>query len=241
MSGFHIGIGSYLSLTVGGQCHELAASNPGLKQLLVGAVGFPFATLMTTTSGGEIFTGDIFFIGSALVEGFVNVRCFIRFLAVTFIGNFIGGLTMAMLATVAATLPAKVPIAAAVAKTSLSFQSAFVRGILCSTLICMAAYNGNSGQSFADKALGIFFPISAFVSLGLENSVSNMFTIPFGIMNGAPVSVKQYLLKNLLPVTLGNLVGGIFAVAVPYGFLNGGKSGTRNLTNTTVGKLSVSK
>ena len=123
---------------------------------------------------------------------------------------------MAKLATVSGTLSPEISIAAAVAKTSLPWASAFVRGLLCSTLICMACFNTNSAQSFADKAIATFYPISAFNSLGFENSVSNMFTIPFGIMNGADVSIRRYLLRNLLPVTLGNIVGGLFTVSLPY-------------------------
>ena len=223
LSGAHLGFGAYLLLTVGGQCHEIAKMNPGLKQLIVGAVGFPFAVTMTTSTGGEIFTGDLFFSGSALYEGRVRFFRFLQFLLTVHLGNMIGGLLMAKLATIAGTLPPEISIAAAKAKTSLPWASAFVRGLLCSTLICMACFNSNSAQSFADKAIATFYPISAFNSLGFENSVSNMFTIPFGIMNGADVSIRNYLLRNLFPVTLGNIVGGLFAVALPYFALLGEK------------------
>ena len=216
LSGAHLGFGAYLLLTVGGQCHEIAKVNPGLKQLIVGAVGFPFAVTMTTSTGGEIFTGDLFFSGSALFERRVTFLKFLRFLITVYLGNIIGGTLMAKLATIAGTLPPEISIAAAKAKTSLPWASAFVRGLLCSTLICMACFNTNAGQSFADKAIATFYPISAFNSLGFENSVSNMFTIPFGMMNGADITLKKYVMRNLVPVTLGNIVGGLLGVSLPY-------------------------
>ena len=216
LSGAHIGFGAFMVLMVGGQCHGIAKANPGLKQLLAGAFGLPFAVTMTTSTGGEIFTGDLFFSGSALYERRINFRRFLQFLLTVYLGNVIGGTLMAKLATIAGTLPPEISIAAAVAKTSLPWASAFVRGLLCSTLICLACFNATSAQSFADKAIATFYPISAFIMLGFENSVSNMFTIPFGIMNGADVSIRNYLLRNLLPVTLGNIVGGLLAVSLPY-------------------------
>jgi formate/nitrite transporter len=220
ISGMHIAFGSYLSLTVGGQCHNLAATNPGLKQLIVGAIGFPFATIMTTIGGGDIFTGSIFSISCSWFEKKVSLRGLFRYLSLIYIGNFIGGLLLANLAFIAGTLPSAVSINAAIYKTSIPFHVAFVRGILCSILICMAAFNANSGESLTDKAVAIFFPITAFVALGLENSVSNMFTIPFGMLHGAKVSVKTFLMHNLLPVTLGNLVGGFLGVTLPYAIVN---------------------
>ena len=71
--------------------------------------------------------------------------------------------------------------------------------------------------SMTGKAISIWFPICAFVFLGLEHSVANMFLIPFGMMNGADVTVSQYLFKNLIPVTLGNIVGAILCAMAPFG------------------------
>ena len=114
---------------------------------------------------------------------------------------------------------ASVPVA--VAKTSLSFKAAFVRGILCNWLVCMAVYLASMAKDVAGKMIPIWFCISAFIAIGLEHSVANMFIIPLGIFNGAAVSWKDFLLKNLLPVTLGNVVGGAGCVAAAFSYAYG--------------------
>merc|ERR1712146_400456 len=78
---------------------------------------------------------------------------------------------------------------------------------------CMAVYMASMAKDLPGKIVAIWFPISAFVAMGLEHSVANMFIIPLGILNGAAVSWKAFLLNNLLPVTLGNIVGGAVCVA----------------------------
>jgi formate/nitrite transporter FocA (FNT family) len=80
----------------------------------------------------------------------------------------------------------------------------------------MAVYMASGCTSLISKMVAIWFPISAFVALGLEHSIANMFIIPLGIMLGAPITYKEFLLKNLLPVTLGNIVGGAVCVATAF-------------------------
>merc|ERR1711990_411529 len=98
---------------------------------------------------------------------------------------------------------------------------AFVRGILCNWLVCMAVYLASLAKDVAGKMVAIWFLISSFVALGLEHSVANMFIIPLGIFSGAAVSWKAFFVKNLLPVTLGNIVGGAVAVAAVFSFMYG--------------------
>ena len=220
LSGCHLGFGSYLAQSIGNQCPGILATNPGLKQLIYGSIGFPFVVLMTVISGGDIFTGDIFTAGCSRMEGKITTLELIRFLTLVYLGNFFGALFMVGIVASAGTLGPAEPIKAALAKTvNLSFKGAFARGLLCSWLIGMAVFNACSGVSLTDKAIAIFSPIMAFNALALENAPSNMFTIPLGIYLGAKVSFKTYLLRNLLPVTLGNLVGGFVFVVFPYAFL----------------------
>merc|ERR1712166_1695971 len=101
----------------------------------------------------------------------------------------------------------------AVAKTSLSFKTALFRGILCNWLVCMAVYMASFAKDLPGKMVAIWFPISAFIALGLEHSVA--------IMCGAPVSWNTFFLKNLLPVTLGNIIGGPFFVAAAFSYTFG--------------------
>jgi len=109
----------------------------------------------------------------------------------------------------------------AAAKSGLSFKAALVRGILCNWLVCMAVYMASFCKDLGGKMVAIWFPISAFAALGLEHSVANMFLIPLGMMNGAAVSPATFLLKNLLPVTLGNIIGGAICVATAFSLAYG--------------------
>merc|ERR1711934_1248316 len=107
-------------------------------------------------------------------------------------------------------------VAVAGAKTSLPFLQAFVRGILCNWLVCMAVYLASFAKDVAGKMVCIWFLISTFIALGLEHSVANMFIIPLGIFSGASVSWGAFVMKNLVPVTLGNIVGGALCVAFVF-------------------------
>ena len=98
---------------------------------------------------------------------------------------------------------------------------AFSRGILCNWLVCAAVWMANACSSATGKAIAIFFPISAFVALGLEHSVANMFMVPLGIALGANVSFAQFLTSNLLPVTLGNTVAGVACMGLTYSLMYG--------------------
>merc|ERR1712006_29037 len=109
-------------------------------------------------------------------------------------------------------------VAVSAAKTSLTFTQAFVRGILCNWLVCMAVYLASFAKDVAGKMVAIWFIISAFVALGFEHSVANMFIIPLGIFHGAEVSWVDFLLKNLLPVTIGNVIGGAGCVATAFSY-----------------------
>ena len=136
-------------------------------------------------------------------------------------------------------------VAIATAKCSLPFDVAFVRGILCNWLVCMAVYMASGCASLAGKMVAVWFPISAFVALGLDHSVANMFIvsyfmqeliihllsylifthltifcqykIPLGMMRGAQITMGEFITKNLIPVTLGNIVGGALCVMGIYG------------------------
>jgi len=101
------------------------------------------------------------------------------------------------------------------AKVALGPMAAFTRGILCNMLVCLAVWVSFAARGVADKILGIVFPISAFVLLGYEHSIANMYLIPLGWALGANVTLASFL-GNLIPVTLGNIVGGAGGVALTY-------------------------
>lgn len=222
VSGCHIAFGAYLLLSVGANCPEIAKSNPGLQKILMGAFGLPFGLMMTLVGGGELFTGNTALVTTALLEKKTDVKGLMKNWFFSFLGNFIGSLSMAFLAYQSGTLGASpAAVNSALAKTSLAFGPAFIRGLLCNWLVCMAVYMASGASSLAGKMVAIFFPISSFVALGLEHSIANMFIIPLAILRGADISFSAFLLKNLLPVTLGNIVGGAFCVAGMYSMTYG--------------------
>lgn len=211
-------------------------TSPGLAKLTAGAV-FPAGLIMVLLAGGELFTGDCLILISVL-EKETTAAKMLRCWIVVYLGNFVGSLLIAWAVNEAGQLSlfsgalAAATVKTAVAKTSLSFFSAFLLGVLCNFLVCIAVWCCFAGKTLADKAIGVFFPIMLFVVSGFEHSVANMYYIPAGlfalhngtfaaaaIQGGVDVSGLtwgSFLLKNLLPVTLGNIVGGSLLVGLIY-------------------------
>jgi len=218
VSGAHIGFGSYLAITVGGACPAIAQANPGLQKIIFGAFGLPFGLIMTLVTGGELFTGNTALVTAAWAEGKTDTQSLTKSWVASYLGNFVGSLFLAFLAFRSGTLATNsASVAIATAKCSLPWDVAFVRGILCNWLVCMAVYMASGCSSLIGKMTAVWFPISSFVALGLDHSVANMFIIPLAMMRGADITISQFLLKNLIPVTLGNIVGGALCVMAPFG------------------------
>lgn len=218
VSGCHIGFGAYLAITVGGACPGIASSNPGLQKIIMGAFGLPFGLIMTLITGAELFTGNTALVTAAKMEGKIEGKDLARSWTASYLGNFVGSIILAYLVHKSGTLaaaPGAVNIATA--KCSAAWDVAFTRGILCNWLVCMAVYMASGCTSMIGKMTAVWFPISAFVALGLDHSVANMFIIPLGILRGADITVKKMFVKNLIPVTLGNIVGGALCVMGMYG------------------------
>jgi len=217
LSGCHIGFGAFLMLSVGGACPGLASTNPGLQKIVLGAFGLPFGLMMTLISGAELFTGNTALVTMATIEGKASKDQLAKSWIYSYLGNFVGSVLLAYLVCTAGTLiNGGASVAVSVAKTSGSFVPTFVKGILCNWLVCMAVYLASFSKDLPGKMVSIWFCISAFIAMGLEHSVANMFIIPLGIFSGAAVTWKAFLLKNLLPVTLGNIVGGAICVGAAF-------------------------
>lgn len=107
-------------------------------------------------------------------------------------------------------------IATVVAKCELSIASAFARGVLCNTLVCLAVWLAMGGRSFVDKFFAVLFPVTAFVTVGFEHCIANLFFLPWGIALSGDLSLVSPAMVNLVVVTLGNLVGGTLLVAGTY-------------------------
>ena len=176
---------------------------------VAGAAIFPAGLTMVVLAGSELFTGNCLLI-IPLLEREIRLRALLRSWALVYLGNFLGSVLVAGLCSAAGTLDVvrDAVIATAEMKASLPFGAALLRGVLCNFLVCIAVWMSQVGESAAEKFIGLYGPIFVFVLCGFEHSIANMFYLPAGIFLGANVGWGGFLLSNLLPVTLGNIVGG---------------------------------
>mmetsp|Transcript_46638 Transcript_46638/g.99577 ORF Transcript_46638/g.99577 Transcript_46638/m.99577 type:complete len:380 (-) Transcript_46638:89-1228(-) len=220
-AGALIGMGALLMTAVGASSPSLLAADVGLDAFLKGAVGLPAGLTLVVLTGAELFTSNIFIMLSGVLQGTVKVRALIRNWALSYFANFMGSLLLVLISYSANTLVAppqlKAAKAIAVMKVSLPFHVAFAKGILCNWLVCLAVWGALASPSISGKVLAIFWPIATFVALGFEHCVANMFLIPQGVLAGAEVSIFQFILSNIVPVTAGNIVGAaIFVAGIQY-------------------------
>jgi len=216
-----------------------AISNVGLARLVAGAI-FPVGLMMIVLVGGELFTGDCLMI-MGCVHGRFSAAKMIKVLVVVYLSNFVGSVLFAELVNLSGQysytngLLGAFTIKVAMGKVNLSFGAAFSSGILCNIFVCMAVLMAMAAKDISGKIWAIFFPILAFVVSGYEHCVANMYYIPAGIFakansTYAAVAMESYgyttlqleslnwtnfVVKNLIPVTLGNIVGGMVFVGLP--------------------------
>lgn len=216
-----------------------AISNVGLARLVAGAI-FPVGLMMIVLVGGELFTGDCLMI-MGCVHGRFSAAKMIKVLVVVYLSNFLGSVLFAELVNLSGQynytngLLGAFTIKVAMGKVNLSFGAAFASGILCNIFVCMAVLMAMAAKDISGKIWAIFFPILAFVVSGYEHCVANMYYIPAGIFaktnsTYAALAMESYgyttlqleglnwvnfVVKNLIPVTLGNIVGGMVFVGLP--------------------------
>ena len=229
----------------------------------VGACIFPAGLIMVVIAGSELFTGNCLLIIPVL-EKKATLGGMLRNWLLVYFGNFIGGLIVAAGAVFSHQVSlfdsglAVSVISTAAGKCTMPFGDALIKGIFCNFLVCIAVWLGMAAKDAAGKVLGIFWPIMLFVLCGFEHSVANMYYIGAGLFaNGisayaeaaatagidtAALTWGNFFVANLLPVTIGNIIGG-FMVGIAYWFANlrGGKTETkreavRNYVQEKLGK-----
>jgi formate/nitrite transporter len=190
-----------------------------VARVLAGLV-FSLGLILVVIAGAELFTGNNLLV-MACVARRISFGKLLANLTIVYVANFIGAAGLAAIvalsghAQLADGAVGRTAVTIATAKVALPFGEAFFRGVLCNLLVCLAVWLAMAGRSVADKILAIIFPISAFVAAGFEHSVANMYFIPLGIFLHADIGTAD-LLRNLVPVTLGNLVGGAGMVGFVY-------------------------
>mmetsp|Transcript_30976 Transcript_30976/g.49827 ORF Transcript_30976/g.49827 Transcript_30976/m.49827 type:complete len:495 (+) Transcript_30976:120-1604(+) len=225
MAGMYIGAGGLFSIVVGGGMPGIMETDPGVQRLAFAAV-FPVGLLLCKVTGAELWTGN----ASTMATGFLNGKATWKHVlynwSVAWISNFLGSIFFAYFFVYLAGVLDDDPYLTfiknvAVKKIDLDPFKALLRGIGANWLVCLATTLGTSAQSVTGKMLGIWFPITAFVAIGYEHSVANMFLVPIGLMYGARggFTAESFFLfvgHSLIPVTFGNMIGGAVFVSMLY-------------------------
>ncbi len=212
LAGIYISFGSHLFLV---------AMEQGMGKIIAGAC-FSVGLVLIVIAGAELFTGNITMIIGAvtrLYSPFLLLRNWI----VVYIGNFTGALTMAYLVYKSGifghprdlSTMGNMAIKIADYKMNLTFSEAFIRGIFCNILVILAIIMSYFSKDVISKIVCIILPIMAFVASGFEHSIANMYLIPAGLFaNGSTLLQLHVIFHNLIPVTLGNIVGGLFIMLI---------------------------
>jgi formate/nitrite transporter len=239
LAGAFIALGAAFSTTVA--AGTSGALPYGVTRLLAG-LAFSLGLILVVVGGAELFTGNNLLV-MAWASGKVTTGRLLRNWAIVYLGNFVGAVATAALVyfggqyTFGGGAVGAAALATAHAKTGLGFGQAVALGVLCNGLVCLAVWLSYSGRSTADKILSVVPPVTAFVAAGFEHSVANMYFVPAGLLirAGAPESFwsavgkmagdypgltwQGFLVYNLLPVTLGNVLGGAVLVGAVYWFV----------------------
>lgn len=234
LAGAFIGLGAIFSTVVATGSAELPH---GVGRILVG-LSFCLGLILVVLGGAELFTGNNMIV-MAWASRKISTRALLMNWAIVYVGNFIGSIATALLMFFteryqsAGGAAGSTALSIAASKVELGFVQAIALGILCNALVCLAVWLTYGARTSVDKIAAILFPITAFVAAGFEHSIANMYFIPYGLfiqgfdpdfaastgLNLQNLSWGAFLSNNLLPVTIGNIIGGGIMVAAIYWFI----------------------
>ncbi len=238
LAGAYIAFGAVIATTIATGGSSLPY---GVNKLLIGLV-FTLGLILVVVGGAELFTGNNLLIIGYL-SGKISLRGMLRNWGIVYLGNFVGSVSIAALMFLSKQYTFSgggiglTALNIGAAKTNLGFIQAMALGILCNILVCLAVWLTFSARTTGDKILAIIPPIAAFVAAGFEHSVANMYFIPmalfiknskdaafFAMIGKAPADFANltwgnFLSGNLLPVTIGNIIGGAGFVGAVYWFI----------------------
>ena len=206
----------------------------GAMKILQG-IAFSLGLILVVVGGAELFTGNMLMI-VAWIQHRISTASVLRNWVIVYIGNFLGSIFLAVLIALGKTYSlsggelGSVFFKIANTKLHYGFIQALILGILCNILVCLAVWLTYSARNTTDKIVSVIFPITAFIAAGFEHSVANMFLIPLTFfiqyfdpnfaaglnMDLTGFTWSAFLLKNLIPVTIGNIIGGAVFVGLVY-------------------------
>jgi formate/nitrite transporter len=223
LGGAYISFGGLLFLFVAGGMPEMAATNPGLVKFL-GAAMFPIGLIFVMIAGADLFTSDCAIMVFPVMEKNVKLKSLLRIWAFSYVFNFVGAVAVAYFFAhkvgFVEDLPWKEYLhKLAFKKTHSDFFTVFLKGIGANWLVCLGAWMGFAAKDVIGKCIGIWIPVMFFVAMGYEHSIANMFFIPAAIFTGANITWTEFGINNLIPATLGNIVGGAVFVGYLYWYI----------------------
>jgi formate/nitrite transporter len=224
MGGMFIALGGLLAVIVAGGSLEIGTTNPGLQKFILGAM-FPMGLIAVVLTGVDLFTSNCATCTVSWYRRNISTNDVLRVWTISWLGNFVGALIVAWLfGHVTHLLAEEQPwtpylLKMATGKLSNPFWVTFTKGILANLLVCTASWLGYSAKDTLGRMFGIWLPVMAFVTMGMEHSIANMFFIPAAMLAGLDVTWGHFITANLIPATLGNIVGGAIFIGLPYAYL----------------------
>ncbi|CAF0850961.1 unnamed protein product [Rotaria sordida] len=233
LAGVLLSFGGLLLLTVGGGSIPLAQNlGPSIHKLIQGIV-FPIGLVLIVVTGADLFTGNTMILIISTLQRKTTWLDLIISWIVSFFGNLAGCIFFQFILVYYAGLLSNDPyrsftIQLAETKGNITWHEIFLRGIGGNWLVCLAIWLATSARDLYSKIIGIYLPICVFIAVGYEHSIANMFTVQMGMILGADLSVGKYILHVLIPVTLGNIIGGGVFVGFVYWYLDWAKRSNIN-------------
>lgn len=221
MAGAYIAIGGLLAVVISGGAVGPGVTNPGIQKFLMGAA-FPLGLMLCAIAGADLFTGNTAYFIPPVMAGKVKFTDMLKNWVLVYAGNFVGALFVAYFLTYLTDVLATAPWTDAIyhiaeKKTAAPFYKVFLKGVGANWLVALAMWMAYAAKDVPGKMLGIWVPVMAFVTIGFEHSIANMFFIPTAIFYGSPVTWGEFIVNNLIPATLGNIAGGSLLVGLIYG------------------------
>lgn len=187
----------------------------------MGAAVFPIGIIFVVVAGAELFTGNCL-ISITVFNKKAKMRGLLKNWVLVYVGNFIGSIVLAYMLAKSGLYgvdAAAKAIAIAEGKVSLAMSPAIIRGIMCNIMVVLAVWMQVGAKDITGKMVIMWFPVMAFVLSGFEHCIANMYFIPLGKFLGAELTWTQMWVKNLIPVTIGNIIGGAVIIPLVYWYV----------------------
>ena len=222
MGGIFIALGGLLTVVVSGNMSGIAQENIGLVKFTAGAL-FPVGLIMVSVAGADLFTSDCAGMVLSTMQKKTIFKDLLKVWALSYAFNFVGSQCVAYFMAYKTGILSSDAInyltGLANGKLKYSWDTVFLKGIGANALVCLGTWMGYAGKDIIGKSLGIWVPVMLFVTLGYEHSIANMFFIPAAIYSGADITWSHFIIDNLIPATIGNIVGGAVFIGLAFGYV----------------------